>query len=342
MDKKSFSPSSVLVVDSLDSDLAVLTKMIQKAGYIARPVSSARQAVDEMEALLPDLILLDIFMPGIDGFAFCSMLKKNRITRDIPVILMTTPNSKEDRRKSFQLGAADYITKPFEAEEVMARINTHLKIYKMQQELEIYSKKLYRIINDQIRKIYEGQKNVAEALAKLYVESGRGRKADTLRIGNNCRILAISLQLSPKFKDEITNSFIDIIEKAALLHDIGALSADEETLCSHAELGARILKEVLKLNPDNDFIRMAADIACYHQERWDGTGYPAGKSGNEIPICARIVAIVEAYDKLISSGRAKESCSQEDILNKLRQGAGTLYDPDMITVLCKVQNQLRR
>ncbi len=355
MDQMSISPPNILVVDDVNANLAVLTEMIRKAGYVARPVTSARQAVSAIEALLPNLILLDISMPDIDGFVFCSMLKKNANTRDIPVIFITALNSTEDKIKGFQLGAVDYISKPFEVEEVTVRINTHLKMYKMQQELEVYNKKLYKIINDQIRKIYEGQKNVAEALAKLCIGGSRKEEAHMERIGSNSRILAISLQLSPKFKEQITNSFIDVIEKAAMLHDIGMLLIDngisqkaeqgmqeEEVFRSHAVKGAQTLEEILKLNPSNEFIRMAAEIAYYHHERWDGEGYPTGKASKDIPICARIVSIVDAYDTLMRAEIPDASCVQEEILNKINQGAGTLYDPDMVIVFRKIQNQLKK
>jgi putative two-component system response regulator len=355
MDHMSISPPNILVVDDVNANLAVLAEMIRKAGYVARPVTSARQAVSAIEALLPNLILLDISMPDIDGFVFCSMLKKNANTRDIPVIFITALNSTEDKIKGFQLGAVDYISKPFEVEEVTMRINTHLKMYKMQQELEVYNKKLYKIINDQIRKIYEGQKNVAEALAKLCIGGSSKKEAHMERIGSNSRILAISLQLSPKFKEQITNSFIDVIEKAAMLHDIGRLLIDngilqkakqgeqeEEVFRSHAVKGAQTLAEILKLNPNNEFIRMAAEIAYYHHERWDGEGYPTGKAGKDIPICARIVSIVDAYDTLMHTEIPDATCTQEEILDKINQGAGTLYDPDMVIVFRKVQNQLKR
>lgn len=354
MDHMSFSSPNILVVDDVNANLAILTEMIRKAGYIARPVTSARQAVSAIEALLPNLILLDISMPDIDGFVFCSMLKKNANTRDIPVIFITALKSTKDKIKGFQLGAVDYISKPFEVEEVTMRINTHLKMYKMQQELEIYNKKLYKIINDQIRKIYEGHRNMTEALAKICTRGSSEVEAHMERIGGNSRILAIGLQLLPKFREQITNSFIDVIEKAALIHDIGLVFIDDailqkarwemqenESFRSHTMQGARTLEEILSLNPSNEFVRMAIDIAYYHHERWDGTGYPTGKSGEDIPICARIVSIVDAYDSLMHTGEVPTG-NQEEILSRLKQGAGNLYDPDMVAVFCKVQNQLKK
>ncbi len=357
MENMSFSPPNILVVDDVNANLAVLTEMIRKAGYIARPVTSARQAVSAIEALLPNLILLDISMPEIDGFVFCSMLKKNANTRDIPVIFITALNTTEDKIKGFQLGAVDFITKPFEVEEVTMRINTHLKMYKMQQELEVYNKKLYKIINDQIRKIYEGNKNVVEALAKLYTLGNDIKREHMERVGDNSRILALGLQLSPKFKEQVTNSFIDVIEKAALLHDIGMIAIEsriftmplslmtkeEEALFeAHTTEGAKALEEILHLNESNEFIRMAINIAKYHHERWDGKGYPSGKVGKDIPICARIVAIVDDYDALLRGWGLEEPYTPSECLEVINRNSGSLYDPDIIAVFNKVQNQLKR
>ena len=357
MDNMSFSPPNILVVDDINANLAVLTEMIRKAGYIARPVTSARQAVSAIEALLPNLILLDISMPEIDGFVFCSMLKKKANTRDIPIIFITALNSVEDKVKGFQVGAVDYIEKPFEVEEVTMRINTHLKMYKMQQELEVYNKKLYKIINDQLRKIYDSHKNVVDAMAMIYTLGDDSRREQMERIGYNSRILALSLQLSPKFKEQITNSFIDVIEKAALLHDIGMISLEsrmirmpislmnkeeEAMFQAHTMAGADVLSNILEQNSNNEFIRMAINIAKYHHERWDGNGFPSGKVGKEIPICARIVAIIDDYDALLCGRGLEKSYTQEECIEVINRGAGSLYDPDMIAVFEKVQNQLKR
>ena len=357
MDNISFSPPNILIVDDINANLAVLSELIRKAGYIARPVTSARQAVSAIEALIPNLILLDVSMPEIDGFVFCSMLKKNANTRDIPVIFITALDATEDKIKGFQLGAVDYISQPFEVEEVTMRINTHLKMYKMQQELEVYNKKLYKIINDQIRKIYDGQRNVVEALTKLYTIGDVKKNTHVERVGDNSRILALSLQLSPKFKENITNSFIDVVEKAAMLHDIGMISVDrgemtksiilrspeeESIFRSHTTVGAELLENVLALNTNNDFVRMAIDIARYHHERWDGKGFPEGRAGREIPLCARIVAIVDDYDTSLLGWGVDRLLTHEECLAIMNQNAGTLYDPDMMDVFNKVQNQLKR
>ena len=356
MENMKYSPPNILIVDDVNANLAVLTEMIRKAGYIARPVTSARQAVSAIEAMTPSLILLDISMPEVDGFVFCSMLKKNANTRDIPVIFITALNSTEDKIRGFQLGAVDYISKPFEVEEVTMRINTHLKMYKMQQELEVYNKKLYKIINEQIQKISDGQKNVAQALV-LFCGMKDKRLADFFnRVGNNSRILALSLQLSSKFKEQITNSFIDVIEIAAILHDIGLAIMDyrgfetmdeplrAEKLKKHTEIGAKVLEEIYQLGGNNEYLKMAIDITRYHHENWDGSGYPLGLEGKDIPLSARIVAVIATYDTWICCTEHQEwvDNTHEAGVERVNLAAGTILDPDIVAIFNKIQNQFIR
>jgi putative two-component system response regulator len=356
MENLSYSPPNVLIVDDVNANLVTLSEIIRNAGYIARPVTSARQAVNAIEALAPSLILMDISMPEIDGLVFCSMLKKNTNTRDIPVIFISALNSTENIIKGFRAGAVDFISKPFAAEEVILRINTHLKMYRMNQELEQYNKNLYKIINDQIRKLYEEQKNVVNALIILAEKRDSTKAAHLDYVGKNSKILAMSLQMSPIFRGQITNSFIDAIELAAPLHDIGKIIISDDILYkkelllpeeasvleTHTTAGAALLEEIYSMNPKNEFIKLAIDIARNHHEKWDGTGYPNKTGGAAIPLCARIVAIVNEYDLLINKTDCGQNYSLESCMGIINMKSGSDFDPDIVTVFHKIQNQLKR
>lgn len=355
MENITYEIPNILVVDDINANLFVLTEMIRNAGYISRPVTSARHAMSAIEALYPNLILLDISMPEIDGFEFCRMLKENVNTRDIPVIFISALNSMEDKIRGFKMGAVDYIAKPFEAEEVLLRINTHLKIYMMKQELELYNKKLYKIINDQIRKVYEEQRAILYAMAKLAIVKDKTKSEHLERTGKNCRLLAMSMQLYPKFMDEITGGFIDSIELASPLHDIGEIAISDsillkptkldakewEIMKTHTEIGAKTLQEIYSYCGHNEYIRMAVDIAWYHHENWDGTGFPKGLSKKEIPLSARIVAAVDTYDRLISERCYKHAFSHEESMKIINDFSGKKLDPDIIHVFNRIQNQLK-
>lgn len=353
--KPTFSQANILIVDDVNFNLVMLTNTIHNAGYIARPVSSARQAVNAIEALIPDLIVMDISMPEIDGYVFCSMLKKSAVTRDIPVIFVSALEAPQDRIKGLKVGAVDYITKPFDPEELILRIEHHLKVYKTQQELELYNKKLNGIINEQIYKLFDEQKNTMAALIKL-ASGGHESLAKTMElVGKNSRVLALSLQMSPKFRDQITNSFIEAIELAAPLYDIGKLLYDhnnrnrepevsqnhcEEVIKTQVNLGIELLEDIYKQNENNEFLRMSLEIAKYYHENWDGTGYPLGLSYTNIPLSARIVAVVHRYTMLHRDEADPLSMSRTEQVKEIHQGAGTLYDPDIVEVFYKIHNQL--
>ena len=346
---------NILIVDDVSTNLVILSEMIKTAGYIPRPVISVKQAQAAIAQKIPQLILLDISMPEIDGFEFCTMLKSDVKTRDIPIIFISALDSVEDKIKGFKLGAVDYIAKPFEKEEVTMRLNTHLKMYKMQQELESYNKKLHKMVSSQMQKVAEEQKNILYALSSLLESRYDGKCGHLGLIGENCRMLAISLQFSPKFDKEITSSFIDCIEVASRLHDIGTFAIKDSVLLkdgkltdkeweivkSHTILGANQLEELYKDNSQNELIKMAIDIAKYHHENWDGTGYPYGLKGEEIPLCARIMAVVDVYDALNRDRAYRKAYSNEESLEIMRRESGKRFDPDIMEIFYKVQKQLK-
>lgn len=356
MDKSPISPPNILVVDDVSVNLVILSEMIKNAGYIARPVMNVEQAQKAIEALTPSLVLMDISMPETDGYEFCSMLKKNVNTRDIPVIFISALNSTEDKIKGFQLGAVDYITKPFEVDEVTMRINTHLKLNKMHQELEEYNKKLYKIINDQINSINLVHKEMLKALAKALIARDSSQKEHMEHVAKNSKLLAMSLQLSPQFKDEISNNFIEAIEIAAPLHDIGKIAISDSILFkkdflnsheikimkTHVTLGAALLEDILSDNQQNEFLKLAIDIAKYHHEEWSGKGYPYGIKATDIPLCARIVSIADYYDHLVSGTVYNRALSHEESIKSINEVSGVLFDPEIIKVFNMIQHRLKR
>ena len=348
--------ANILIVDDVIANLIILTEIIKKAGYVARPVTSVRQAMEAIDAMLPHLILLDITMPEMDGFEYCDLLKRDVRTRDVPVIFISAMNAPDSKVKGFSLGAVDFIVKPFEEQEVYLRVNTHLRNYQMQQELEKYNRHLQRMVNEQVRKIAEEQKIVIYALAR-YVA---GRHPEINRHinnnGANARMLSLSLQFSPKFTKLISNEFVEAIELAAPLNDIGKstipnhilnkpvrLSDEEmEIMKTHSKAGADFLYEIYSKNENNIFLKMAAEIALFHHERWDGTGYPAGLQGNDIPLHARITAVIDTYDALTGVRCYKEAYSHERAMEIINEESGTHFDPEIIAILNKVQRQLKR
>lgn len=344
--------ANILIVDDTTSNLVILAEMIKSIGYIARPVTSVKQALSAIAVKKPQLILLDISMPEIDGFDFCEILKQDPTMKDVPIIFISALNSTEDKVKGFKLGAVDFISKPFELEEITLRINTHLKIFQMQNELKVHNKRLFKMFSDQVKKVTEEQKQLIYSLTKLVESRDDLEGKHVENIGKFCKLLSLSLQFSPKFEKKITASFMDSITMAAPLHDIGklkirdeivlkkgSLTEDEmEIMKTHTTCGAESLKEVYDSN-QNEYLKMAIEIANYHHEKWDGTGYPCGLKEEEIPLAARIVSIVDVYDILTSKRCYRDAYSHEEAIAIMQEESGKTFDPNMMEVFMKIQKR---
>lgn len=342
----------ILVVDDVEVNLIILEEIIKNMGYQAILAQSVKEAFELMkeEENIPQIILSDISMPEVDGFTFCSMLKKNPYTRNIPLIFISAMDQAADLSKGFEMGAVDYIPKPFEKTEVRMRISTHLKLYTLQKDLEDNNRRLSMIVTRQMEKMRLEQRNIMYALAKL-VESRESESGTHYKnIADNSRLLAQGMQMSTVFEKDVTDNFIETIESAAGLHDIGKIKIPDSILLkkdilteeerkimsTHAELGAKTLMEIYEGVERNDFINMAIDIAYYHHENWDGTGYPKGLKGQEIPLAARIVKVVDVFDALIGERVYKSALSLEESLENMEEGAGKYFDPDIIQVFMKI------
>ncbi len=351
------SDISILVVDDVEVNLIILEEIIKNMGYqpmLAQSVKEALKIIEESEKL-PQIILSDISMPETDGFTFCTMLKNDPYTKDIPVIFISAMDTASDIGKGFELGAVDYIPKPFEKTEVEMRISTHLKIYFMQKDLEENNRQLNLVVARQMEKLRVEQKNIMTALARLVENKENVSGSHYRNILYNSRILAEGMQLSPKFEDQVTDDFIDTIESSSGLHDIGKLlipdsillknaplnEEERKIMSTHAELGAKTLMDIYEGVEKNDFIEMAIDIAWHHHECWDGSGYPKGLKRTEIPLSARIVKTVDVFDAMISERRYKKPISLDKTLEYMEEKAGIVFDPDIIRVFMRIYRNFR-
>ncbi len=353
--EKSGTGPQILIVDDVDTNLMILENIILPMGHTPRCASSANEAAKLIAEQLPQLILLDVFMPEMDGYEFCERLKENPVTRDIPIIFISAADSSEDKMRGFNLGAVDYIGKPFEVTEVVMRVRNHLKLYEVQHELELSNRRLHSVISSQAKRIEDEQKNILYALATLAQGKERNGGNHLDHVSYNCRILAQSLQFSPDFSEEISESFINTIEVASRLHDIGNIQApcnlllvektwkpeEMEVVKSHVEQGAEILDCVYASMPENSFLPMAIEIAHYHHAWWDGSGYPKDAKGKDIPLSARITTILDIYDTLRGERSYKRDYTQEESLKIMEEGRGIIFDPEILDVFFKVQKQLR-
>lgn len=349
MEKTKKNSPKILIVDDLEVNVSILENIIQAEGYEPLCALNVQEALDIMKETMPQLILSDITMPGMNGLEFCKLLKSNPRTRGIPVIFITVADSREEKLAAFQAGAVDFIPKPFEPVEVIMRVNNQLESYRIKQEMEDYNRMMHKMVKEQRNQVEKERESVLLALAKVMVKRDPQIGDHLERVGYNCRVLAQSLQLVPQYEDLVSDELVETISSASKLHDIGNILMSDElrerggegrTLGFYAEEGASILEEI-SMGNSSRFLDMAIIIARYHHANWDGSGYPEDVKGQDIPLAARIVAIVNDFDTLLWKHKSGAGNPVEESLKIINERSGTIYDPGIVDVFNKVKKRLQ-
>jgi cyclic di-GMP phosphodiesterase len=338
-------PPTVLIVDDAPENLTVLAQALADE----YSVKAARDGLGALQIAgadpPPDLILLDIVMPGLDGFEVCRRLKSNAATAGVPVIFLTGRTRAEDEERGFALGAVDYIAKPISPPVVRARVRTHLQLKASADFLKNQNQFLEQEVMRRTHEVRAIQDVAVLAVASLAETRDNETGNHIRRTQFYVRGLALHLQNHPRFRSELGEGTVDLLFKSAPLHDIGKvgipdrillkpgrLTPDEfEIMKTHTTLGLEsIVQAEQRLGSSVAFLRYAKEIALSHQEKWDGSGYPEGRRGDDIPISARLMAVADVYDALISRRVYKPPFSQEKSLAILREGRGSHFDPDIL------------
>ena len=353
-DKKGKTPPLILIVDDVETNRFILRDIITEMGYFPVLTENGVQALKLVERRKPQLIILDVAMPEMDGYEFCHIMKENPNTRDIPIIFISAFDDPSDIVKGFNLGGADYVTKPFIPEVVKARVGMHLKLYETSRDLEEMNRRLQASIAEQLKQMRLEKKNVIYALLRVMQENVCYDKMHMERLSYNARVLAEAMQLSPLYDDVISDGYIETIELAAPLCDLGnitistdilkkeELSEEERVLLQqHTTSGVKILNDIYVTGDYNEFIQLLLDLTESHHENWDGTGYPSGKKGMEIPLGAQIVALVDNYCTLTEADKVHQALSREEALVQLEKDAGVKFNPDIFNIMKKISRQLR-
>lgn len=355
MDSNKNAPR-IMVIDDTTANLKLLDDLLRSRGYGVFTFPRGDMALKAAEQNPPDLVLLDINMPEMNGYDVCIKLKNNIKLKDIPVIFITALNEPLEKVKAFTIGAVDYVNKPFQFEEVLARVAAHIKIRRMQVEMEDYNQRLQEQVQKQVKEITDSQLATILALAKL-AESRDDDTGDHLeRVQSFAGILAEKLAETNAYKSKVTPEFTKNLYYACSLHDIGKvaipdhvllkpgkLCAEEfEIMKTHADLGARTLESVYEKYPNNDLIKMGIAIARHHHERWDGTGYPDGLAGEDIPLSARIMSIADVYDALRSERCYKAPIPQDKVLEIIAEGRGSQFDPVLVDAFMEVEKAFNK
>ncbi|ODS67077.1 MAG: two-component system response regulator [Acidovorax sp. SCN 68-22] len=347
---------TVLVVDDTPDNLAFMSELLGEHYRVKVASSGARALKAALAEPVPDLVLLDIMMPDMDGYEVCRQLKAGTATRDIPVIFLTARADTEDERRGFALGAVDYVTKPVSPPILLARVQTHLALKATADFLRDKSAYLEREVALRTLEVQAIQDVTMVALASL----AETRDAET---GNHIRrtqlyvkALAERLRSHPRFEAIMSNHMIDLLYKSAPLHDIGKIGVsdlvllkpgrltDEEFECAkaHAGLGSKAIESAeRRLGMRVRFLSVAKEMARSHHERWDGAGYPDGLAGDAIPMPARLMAVADVYDAVCSARVYKTAGTHEQAGIVIVKGRGTQFDPDVVDAFIDIAGEFQ-
>jgi putative two-component system response regulator len=347
---------SILVVDDTPDNLTLVSNLLKKDYRVRVAINGEKALKIAFSETPPDLILLDVMMPVMDGYEVCQQLRNSPLTAHIPIIFLTAKSEVEDERKGLSLGASDYITKPISPPILEARVKTHLAAKAYSDFLTDKTAYLESEVARRTREVSAIQDVTIQAMASL----AETRDSDT---GNHIRrtqfyvkALTSKLKNHPNYSAYLTDSMIEMIFKSAPLHDIGKVGIPDrillkpgrfepeefEIMKTHTTLGRDAIQAAENsLGLQVDFLSIAKEIAYGHQEKWDGSGYPEGLKGESIPVSARLMAVADVYDALISRRVYKDSMSHDKAISIIEEGKGSHFDPFMVDAFLTIQDEVK-
>lgn len=336
----------ILMVDDVDLNHKVAGAVLEDT-YELYTALSAEDAFGILEDVTPDLILLDIIMPGMDGYGMLKILKEDPRYKNIPVIFLTADSRPETEVEGFNCGIVDFITKPFVPIVMKKRIETQIALAEYERGLEA-------AVAAKLKEI-EGMYDLMAVSFAGLVESRDGVTGGHLkRTSLYYSVFIEHLTTIPKYKEQLTDSTIKKACRAAPLHDVGKIAVADAVLCKagalsdeefrqmkmHSIIGGEIFKFIRERIPDREFALIAEQIARYHHEKWNGKGYPEGLKGEEIPLVARIMSIVDVYDALTSERPYKKPFTHKKSMTMIAAKSGLDFDPDLVVEFVDIGSQI--
>ena len=350
------SQPTILIVDDTPENLSVLGELLQPT-YRVRAANSGRRALQIAHSKPPpDLILLDVMMPEMDGYEVLAKLRADPATRHIPVIFVTAMDATEDEEHGLNCGAVDYITKPVRPLIVLARVRTQLEVKRARDFLRDQNSFLEAEVARRMGENQLIQQVSIHALARLAETRDPETGNHLRRTQEYVRTLATGLKNHPRFATYLDDKTIDALAKSAPLHDIGKVGIPDhillkpgkltpeewEIMKTHAELGSNAIAQA-EADADQpvEFLTIAKEIAHYHHEKWDGSGYPAGLAGDAIPISARLMALADVFDALICQRVYKPPMPFEKAYAIIVEGSGQHFDPDVVATFIEASETFK-
>ncbi|MFI3254147.1 MAG: response regulator [Eubacteriales bacterium] len=352
----------IMVIDDNVTNLNVARNALEEK-YDVYLLPSGEKALKGLKKITPDLILLDVEMPEMSGFEVIQKIKEmGAPISDIPVVFVTAKDDTGSEYEGLNLGAVDYIIKPFSFPLLLKRVEIHLKMDAQQKELQHYSENLEKMVDkktETIQKKTESIQKLQYAIVRTFADMvekrDRSTGAHVFRTSEYLKIL-LNVALEDKvYEDELEDVSVEDYAYASQLHDVGKIGIPDGILLkegklsteeyhimkSHASVGETSILSAMDLVDDPSFLQIAADIAGSHHEKWDGSGYPRGLKGTEIPICGRLMAIADVYDALISSRAYKPSLTHDETLEIIYKGEGKHFDPVLMEIFRKTNHKFK-
>ncbi len=347
----------ILAVDDSPDNLWVLSGLL-KDKYRLKLASSGERALQIASGdTLPDLVLLDVMMPGMSGHEVCRQLKESPRTRHIPIIFLTAMTGTDDETAGLDMGAADFIAKPINPPILLARVAAQLQAKAGADFLRDQNQFLDTEVQRRTRELAAIQDVTILAMASLAETRDNETGNHIRRTQHYVRALAIALKDHPRFRAQLDDHVIGMLYKSAPLHDIGKIGIPDrillkpgrfephefEIMKTHTTLGRDAIQHAEdQLGMPVEFLTYAKEIAYGHQEKWDGSGYPQGLAGDAIPMSARIMAVADVYDALISRRVYKEGMPHEKAVDIMREGRGSHFDPDVLDAFLGILGEFQR
>jgi putative two-component system response regulator len=354
---KNNGKETVLIVDDHPDNLLFMSELI-KDDYNVKVANNGQKALQIAQSTTPpDLILLDIMMPEMDGYEVCRRLKEGGITKAIPIIFLTAKSEERDEQKGLAIGAVDYITKPISPPIVLARIQTHLQLKAAADFLKDKNLFLESEVARRTQEIVTVQAVTIDMMTSLTESRDKETGYHIQRTQFYIKKLAEKLKSSPRFKALLTDDVIELLFNSAPLHDIGKIGVPDrillkpgkldkeefEMMKGHTTIGYEVIDRAeRKLGQKIRFLMLAKEIALAHHERWDGTGYPHGLKGDDIPVAARLMSVADVYDALVCKRIYKPAIPHEQAVSMIREGRGSQFDPDIVDAFSEISGEFQQ
>lgn len=341
--------SKILVVDDTAFNIDIVVDALEDL-YDLRVAMRGKEAIDLVKAELPDLILLDISMPEMDGYEVCRAIKQIPGAQNIPVIFVSANSHLESKMTAFELGGVDYIVKPYDIKEIKIRIKTQLELKFSRELLSNENSNLDKMVRMKTNEVIQMRSAIIQTLASLAETRDDDTGQHILRTQFYVKAMLEYMVIHKIYEDQLSPEFIENTVLATPLHDIGKIGVPDAILLKpgklspeefdimkqHTLMGQKSMAVAEEATSNSLFFKIAKEITYSHHEKWDGSGYPEGLSGQDIPLSARLVALADVYDALISKRVYKPAMNHSDAAKLIIKGDGLHFDPALVEVFLQI------